>query len=128
MIRSTARPAPIGSGGAYEFTVHASQGHRLSLATMFVPSNDLFVGANGQGIALFQPSGVPFTADATAALVPIDAGTEVNQEPGIGPDQVQRQSAVDTGPSESRPLGWVSDGFGYPTTRSVIRLTITPVA
>lgn len=122
-----AAPAPIGPGGAYEFTVRASPGQRLSLATMFVPSNDLFFGATGQGIALFQSSGAPFSGDATAALMLIDAGTEVNQEPGVGPDQVQRQSAVNTGPSESRPIGLVSDGFSYPATGAAIRLTITPV-
>ena len=122
-----AAPAPIGPGGAYEFTVRASPGQRLSLATMFVPSNDLFFGPTGQGIALFQSNGAPFSGDATAALMLIDAGTEVNQEPGVGPDQVQRQSAANTGPSESRPIGLVSDGFSYPATSSVIRLTITPV-
>jgi len=122
-----AAPSPIGPGGAYEFTVRASPGQRLSLATMFVPSNDLVFGATGPGIALFQSSGAPFSGDATAALMLIDVGTEVNQEPGIGPDQVQRQSAVNTGPSESRPIGLVSDAFSYAATGSVIRLTITPV-
>ena len=90
-------------------------------------ARNLFFGATGQGIALFQASGAPFSGDATAALMLIDAGTEVNQEPGVGPDQVQRQSAANTGPSESRPIGAVSDGFSYPATSSVIRLTITPL-
>ena len=122
-----AAPASIGPGGAYEFTVRASPGQRLSLATMFVPSNDLFFGATGQGIDLFQSNSAPFSGDATVALMLIDAGTAVNQEPGVGPDQVQRRSTVNTGPSAGQPIGLVSDGFSYPATNSVIRLTITPV-
>ncbi|MEM6492458.1 MAG: spondin domain-containing protein, partial [Pseudomonadota bacterium] len=35
-------PGPIGPGGAYTFTVTARPGDRLSFATMFIPSNDLF--------------------------------------------------------------------------------------
>jgi hypothetical protein len=36
-----AEPAPIGPDGAYEFSAEAAPGERLSLATMFVQSNDL---------------------------------------------------------------------------------------
>ncbi len=120
-------PAPIGPGGVYEFTVRATPGQRLSIATMFVPSNDLFFAPDGQGIGLFLPNGAPFSGDATGALRLWDAGTEVNQEPGIGPDQVQRQVALNIGAAESRPVALVNDVYTYPAVASVIRLTITPV-
>ncbi|MEO5697465.1 MAG: spondin domain-containing protein, partial [Burkholderiaceae bacterium] len=120
-------PSAIGPGGAYEFTIQASSGDRLSLATMFVPSNDLFFSPDGQGIALYQASGAPVSGDVTSSLQLWDAGTEVNQEPGVGPDQVQRQSGANTGTSESRPVALVSDGFMYPSVASVIRVTVTPV-
>ena len=119
-------PSAIGPGGAFEFTIRATPAQRLSIATMFVASNDLFYAPDGAGIALFQANGQPFSGDATAALQLWDAGTEVNQEPGVGPDQVQRQSAPNTGTAESRPIDLVSDVYTYPPVSSVIRLTITP--
>ena len=119
-------PAPIGPGGAYEFVVLASRGSRLSLATMFVPSNDLFFAPDGAGVALFNAAGLPISGDVTSALQLWDDGTEVNQEPGVGPDQVQRQAAPGTGPAESKPVAVVNDGFRYPPTGSVIKVTVTP--
>lgn len=116
----------IGPGGAFEFPVTAIPGQRLSLATMYVPSNDLFFAPQGQGIALHNVDGTPVSGDVTTALMLFDAGTEVNQEPGVGPDQVQRQSAPNTGAAESVPVAPVADGFMYETPASVIRVTVTP--
>jgi hypothetical protein len=44
-----------------------------------------------------------------------DAGTEINQEPGTGPDQPLRQSGPDTGPSESAAVDLIDhrDNFTY---------------
>jgi len=40
----------------------------------------------GSGIELFK-NGTPISGDITSQIILRDAGTEVNQEPGIGPDQ-----------------------------------------
>jgi hypothetical protein len=51
----------------------------------------------------------------------------VNQEPGLGPDQAPRQAAPNTGKSEREPVqlaSRVKDGFRYPKTREVIRVTV----
>ena len=121
-------PAPIGPGGAYEFEVEAMPGDRLSFATMFVPSNDLFYAPDDRGIALFDGD-EPLSGDKTIAVGLWDAGTEVNEEPGVGPNQVQRQSGPDTGEDENgtvRLVTEVADGYGYPYVPEVLRLTLEP--
>ena len=122
-----AAAGPIGPGGAYEFTITASAGAKLSLATMFVPSNDLFFAPDGNGIALFNATGTATSGDVTSQIKLWDAGTEINQEPGIGTDQVQRQSAGNSGAADpNKTVRLVSDGFTYPAVSSAIKVTVTP--
>jgi hypothetical protein len=120
-------PAPIGPGGAYEFTVTATQGGRLTLVTMFGQSNDYFY-SNREPIALFDSKGEPVSGDVTSSFTLFDAGTEVDQELGVGPDQAPRQKAPNTGADEHgvvhRP---VKDSF-YTRTPQLFRVTITPVS
>lgn len=123
---------PIFPGGAYEFTVSAAPGDRLSLATMFVQSNDLFYAPGPDGIELFA-EGEPVIGDVTDRITLWDAGTETDQEPGIGDDQAPRQSAPETGPADDnsstvQPAASVNDeGYDYPPPSAVIRVTVTPV-
>lgn len=120
-------PGPIVGGNAYEFTVTAARGAKLTLAMMFGQSNDVFY-ATAEGIDLFK-GGEPVSGDATPALTLWDAGTEVNQEPGVGADQAPRQKAPDTGAAENAPvrrLEDVRDGFTYPAVGEVLKVTITP--
>lgn len=93
---------PALPGGSFEFTLQAKPGQRLSLATMFGQSNDLFLGPDGAGISLFQGDGTPISGDVSAMIQLWDAGTEENEAPGLGPNQAPRQSAPNTGPSEGR--------------------------
>jgi hypothetical protein len=120
-------PGPVTPGGAYEFTVSAMPGMKLSFTMMFGQSNDLFY-APDSAIALFDAKGRPLSGDVTSRLVLWDAGTEVNQEPGIGPDQAPRQKAPNTGRAESKSIAPVKDQFAYPKTSEVLRVTITPDA
>ncbi|HKI96117.1 MAG TPA: spondin domain-containing protein [Gemmatimonadales bacterium] len=121
-------PGAIGPGQSYQFSFQAVPGENLSLATMFVPSNDLFYAPSDSGIPLFNGS-TPISGDVTAQMMLWDAGTEVNQEPGVGPDQPQRQAAPNTGTSEQEPvepIGQVGgDAFTYPKTGDIIKVTIT---
>src|SRR5262249_5635876 len=67
--------------------------------------------------------------DVTSQILLWDAGTEVNEEPGLGPNQAALQAAPNTGPAEHgvvRPITEVKDGFHYPTVPEVLRVTITP--
>lgn len=114
-------------GMMYEFTIMAMPGDRFSFATMFAESNDLFY-APEQSIPLFR-NGEPIRGDVTSMVGLWDAGTEVNQEPGVGPAQPHRQPRLGYGPAESetvRPISVVTDGFTYPRTNQVMRVTITP--
>ncbi|MEM7133660.1 MAG: spondin domain-containing protein [Chloroflexota bacterium] len=93
-------PGPITPGGAYQFQITAGNGDHLSLATMLVQSNDVFVAPAPTGMALFDGSGNPVSGDVTAQFPLWDAGTEVNEAPGMGPNQAPRQGAANTGPAE----------------------------
>jgi hypothetical protein len=119
-------PGPILPGKAYEFSVPAAPGQRLTLAMMFGQSNDLFYAPGTQAIALFDKAGKPIDADVTAQLRLWDAGTEVNEEPGLGANQAPRQAAPNTGTTERGVVRLVKDRFTYPQTAQVVRVTIKP--
>lgn len=123
---------PIAPGGAYEFEVTAEPGAKMSFATMYVPSNDIFFAPDSDGIALFS-DGSPVEGDVTDQIGLYDAGTEVNQEPGVGAEGAPKQAmngGADAGEDEDknvRPLGSVDDGFEYVgSAGDAIEVTITP--
>ncbi|MFC7045102.1 spondin domain-containing protein [Halobacteriaceae archaeon GCM10025711] len=121
-------PAPIGPGGAYEFEVTARPEDRLSFATMFVPSNDLFYAPDPGGLPLFR--GVePRTGDVTDRVALWDAGTEINEEPGVGENQVQRQRGPGVGLVERGTVANIRDvnGYDYPRVDEVVQVTIEVV-
>jgi hypothetical protein len=121
-----AMAGPITPGGSFTFNIEAMPGAKLSLATMFAQSNDLFYAPDEEGIALFDMGGSPISGDVTSQLMLWDAGTEVNQEPGVGLDQAPRQSASNTGADENGTVRPVNDGYTYPEVSDVIRVIITP--
>jgi hypothetical protein len=127
-------PGPIGPGGSYSFTVTAKPGYNLSLATMFVQSNDLIYTFEDNGLPLFK-EGAPVSGNVTDYVFLYDVGTEEDQFPGAGLDQVIRQSSPDAGaPDDDDRVGRLvadgetpaADGFVYPATASVIKIKITP--
>lgn len=119
------KPGPLVPGGSFEFTFTATAGMKLQLAMMFGQSNDLFY-APAAGIALFDAKGNPLSGDITSRFVLWDAGTEVNQEPGLGAEQAPRQTAPNTGMDEHGTVRPVHDSFKYPATADVLRITVTP--
>jgi hypothetical protein len=118
---------PITPGQGYEFEIEATPGQTLSMAWMFGQSNDLFY-SNDRPIALFDAAGKPVQGDMTAQLALWDAGTEVNEEPGLGPNQGPRQKSPEAGVAEHQAVAHVRDRFTYPRTADVLRVTITPSA
>jgi hypothetical protein len=116
-------PSPLLPGNAFEFTFTATEGSKLNLVTMFGQSNDLFYGPE-TGIDLF-PNGEALNGDVTGLFKLWDAGTEVNQAPGIGADQAPRQKAKNTGAVENVPVHLVKDGFNYPNSTDVLKITIS---
>jgi hypothetical protein len=128
-------PAPIGPGDAYEFDVEATSGTPamyLSAVSMFIPSNDLFFTLGGpSGLRLFRADGggmAPVAGDVTDHVTLWDAGTEVNEEPGVGPNQAQRQRGAGVGLVERGTVAPVTavNGYDYPPVSDVLRVTLTP--
>ncbi len=117
------KPAPILPNGAFEFTFTAEEGMKLNFIAMYGQSNDLFY-APEKAIDLFI-DGKALSGDITDKLMLWDAGTEVNQAPGIGADQAPRQKAANTGAAENGVVNLVKDGFSYPNTKDVLKVTIT---
>ncbi len=107
---------------------NAGIGTSLSLATMFVQSNDLFYGFDQEGMGLYDENGAAVTGDVSSQISLWDAGTEVNEEPGTGENQPPRQSGPNTGMDESGTVELVADvndGFTYPSNESVIKVTLS---
>ena len=121
-------PGVILPGQAYEFEVKVTaEAPYLSFATMLVQSNDLFVGPGEAGIALIDMDGMAMEGmqDLTADLQLWDAGTEFNEEPGVGPDQAPRQSGANTGrPEIGGTVRVVDDGYSYPDVTALVKVSI----
>ena len=118
-------PGPITPGAAYEVTVSATAADRLSMTLMMGQSNDWFYAPDEAGIELFK-NGKAISGDVTSQIAMWDAGTEVDQEAGIGSDQGPRQKGPNTGKAENGVVKKVADGKGYADTPSVMRVTIKP--
>jgi hypothetical protein len=123
-----AGPGPITPGAAYEFTISAMRGDRLSLTTMMGQSNDWFYAPAESGIDLFK-NGKAISGDITSQIVLWDAGTELDQEPGIGSEQGPRQKAPNTGAAENSVVRNAKDvkyGPAFSKVSNVMRVTIKP--
>lgn len=142
-----AQPYPvagfIGPKQAFEFVIkNAVRGDRLSFVTMMIESNDWFYANNKQGLSLFAADGTPTSGDITNRFGLFDAGTEANEEPGVGMNQAPRQSRPDTGKTTQSPVyaivppatgsaaakkrGSGDRRWKAPQVGSVIKVTIRP--
>lgn len=111
-------PGPAFPGQSYVFEVPAAPGEYLNFATMFVQSNDLFFAPLEQGIPLFDAEGDPLTGDVTEDILLWDAGTEVDEVNGFGPNQAPRQAGPDTGADQDAMV------FEVDTPTGAIRVTV----
>ncbi|SMO79358.1 spondin domain-containing protein [Fodinibius sediminis] len=95
-------PGSLLPGEQYKFRFTAAQGDRLTFATMYIQSNDLFCSSTEQGVTLFSAAN-RISGDITDQILLWDAGTEVNEKPGGGGHQVLRQTGLGTGTQEGNP-------------------------
>jgi hypothetical protein len=116
---------PIGPGGSYEFSFTAKPGMRLSLAMMFGQSNDWFYAPKRQGIDLFS-RGKPLSGDITDEFILFDAGTEKDEEPGVGPNQGPRQKDPDAGEPENGKVHPARTSTFFTRNGELFKITITP--
>jgi hypothetical protein len=117
---------PIRPGDSYEFTVTAAPGMKLFMTQMFGQSNDWFYAPGANGIALFDSKGAPVSGDITDQFYLWDAGTEKDEEIGIGPNQGPRQKATNTGDDEHGVVHRVKDERWTGKNKEFFRITITP--
>ena len=117
---------PIRPGDSFEFTVAAVPGMRFFMAQMFGQSNDWFYAPGAKGIALFDAKGNPISGDITDQLYLWDAGTEKDEEIGIGPNQGPRQKGPNTGAAENGVVHRVKDNRWVGRNGEYFRVTITP--
>ena len=117
---------PIRPGASYEFSFTAMPGMKLFMTQMFGQSNDWFYSPDANGITLFDAKGNPVGGDVTAKMILWNAGTEVDEEIGIGPNQGPRQPATNTGVDEHGVVHRVKDARFTGKNAEFFRITITP--
>ena len=117
---------PIRPGDSYEFTVSAVPGMKFFMTQMFGQSNDWFYAPGSNGITLFDAKGAPVSGDVTDQFYLWDAGTEKNEEIGIGPNQGPRQKGPNTGDDEHGVVHRVNDARWTSRNKEYFRVTITP--
>ena len=80
--------APLGPNQTYSLMFDAPLQAFISIATMRMHSNDLFLAFSDTGLPLFnEATGLPLynrITDVSSELYLWDAGTEANQKPGLG--------------------------------------------
>ncbi len=125
----------IAPGSSITFDVdNVAEGDYLNIITMMIQSNDIVYTSQEVGIPLFV-NGNAFNGNARQYMVAYDAGTEVNEYPGAGPNQPIRGGAA-TGAAEGgtvqrlntngQPEAEGQGGFTYRPVEERIRVTITP--
>ena len=116
---------PIRPGDSFEFTVTAVPGMKLFMTQMFGQSNDWFYAPGANGIALFDSKDKPVSGDITDQFYLWDAGTEKDEEIGIGPNQGPRQKGMNTGDAERGFVHRVKDARYAGRNKEFFRITIT---
>ncbi|MEH0153047.1 spondin domain-containing protein [Limibacter armeniacum] len=116
---------PATPGNSFTFSFHAGLGSKLSFATMYGASNDLFYAPDGEGIELYADD-APISGDITNQIMLWDAGTEVNEEPGAGPNQ-PANGGPEVGEDENgtvQTIDMINDGYSYPAVADNIKVMI----
>jgi len=120
------KPMGIRPGHWFEFYVVANPDQKLYFTTMFGQSNDWFY-STPSGIALFDASGKPTGGNVTSKVQIYDAGTEADQELGIGSTQGPRQPHPRYGPDDPNPLVRVAiTDPRFVDVAKVMRVTVAP--
>jgi hypothetical protein len=94
-FQGSGTPPVILPGKSTSFTFSAAKNQRLTFATMYGWSNDLFFAPENPGIQLYNDNGEPITGDVSDQIKLWDNGTRQNQVPG--------SAVVHPGTAESAP-------------------------
>lgn len=119
--------SPLKAGESSSFSFKASPGSQLSFASALMQANDLFIAPVVAQLALFDAKNEPI-APGQVEIALWDAGSEVNQEPGKGAEQLARQASAGQGQAENqsiRHLDEVKDGFVYPEASQLFKVSLS---
>src|SRR5687767_14625212 len=95
---------PIGPLETVEIRFTAGKGHAINFATMLGESNDWFFAPGPDGIPIFDAAGNPNAGDVTKYIKLWDAGTEIDQELGVGDATAPQQPSPNYGARDPNPL------------------------
>jgi len=135
--KTSGASGPAGIGDAFEIPFTAGKNQKVSFVAMFGQSNDWFFAPGPAGIALYDDAGNPRSGDVTSEVSLWDAGTEIDQEPGVGDATGPKQPSPEYGAAD--PVGTVrmigatkalADGsnFALPPIAQMIKVTLVPGA
>jgi hypothetical protein len=115
-------PPVIFPGQSVSFSFSAAKNQRLTFATMYGWSNDLFFAPENPGIALYNEDGTPITGDVSAQVKLWDNGTRVNQAPGA---DVSHPGAAETATKNIKEVNGTDDyGHAYLPASQLMKLTL----
>ena len=111
---------PAFPGESFTIKFHAGKSHRISFATMYGASNDLFYGPSDLGIDLFDDEGNPTTGDITNLISLWDCGTEINHAPGSGEQGDEESDVIKSVQNVDNKM----DGFTYNTVEQNVAVSL----
>jgi hypothetical protein len=120
------KKGPATPGKKFVFTVDASAASpNLSFATMYGQSNDWFFAPGAAGVPLFDAAGQPLPERDVTDLISVwNVGSEVDQMPGMGPDQGPRQAAPNTGALEGVLAPYTDSTRAFPGALKIAKVTV----
>jgi len=119
----------LAPGQRVRFELDAYPGDRLTLMSAYFAANDFIVGTSRPGIPLFD-QGVPNIGEQEVFVQLVDVGTEVDEAPGIGPNQYARQPAPGGGWVEDARVEIVdhrAEPWAYPRASEIMRVSVALV-
>lgn len=136
-VKTSGATGAAGIGDAFEIPFTAGKNQKVSFVAMFGQSNDWFFGPGAAGIALYDAMGNPRSGDVTSEVSLWDAGTEIDQEPGVGDSTGPKQPNPEFGAAD--PVGTVraigatkqlanGSTFTLPPIAAMIKVTLVPGA
>lgn len=118
---------PLLPGQSVTASVVAEPGDHLTWVSMYGQSNDVFVGTPPGGVEAFVDR-APIAGDLSSQIGLYDGGTEVNEEPAVGPNQPGRQASPNTGEDENGVVtevdGTDASGWTYPAPDQMLSVGV----
>ena len=121
-FKGTGTPPVILPGQSVSFSFSAAKNQRLTFATMYGWSNDLFFAPENPGIRLYSEDGTPVTGDVSSSVKLWDNGTRVNAAPGA---DVSHPGAAETPMKNIKEVNGTDDyGHAYLPASQLMKLTL----